>query len=196
MTLKTFAAACILASTLAPACAAAEPIAAPLPRPKEAAAPVPTPDASKIPPDFSLPAVGTGKTVTLSKYRGKVVLLDFWATWCGPCRMEIPHLIELQKAYRDQGFNIIGVSLDRQGEPVVKSFMEQWKVNYTMVMDSSGQLANTYGGIRSIPTTLLIGRDGEVKQVFVGYNSKEIFEEAIKKALGPLKSQKKPKPKI
>jgi thiol-disulfide isomerase/thioredoxin len=142
---------------------------------------------SKVPPDFSLPSVavgpGAGKEIRLSSYKGKVVLLDFWATWCGPCRMEIPHFVELQKQYGKKGFTLIGVSLDQQGEAVVKPFMQQWKINYPMVIDAAGEVQASYGGIRSIPTTVLIGKNGEVREVFIGYRPKELFEEAIKKAL-------------
>jgi cytochrome c biogenesis protein CcmG/thiol:disulfide interchange protein DsbE len=134
-------------------------------------------------PDFSLSDVASGRQVSLSSYRGKVVLLDFWATWCGPCRMEIPHFVELYKQYKDQGFEVIGVSLDQQGVAVVKPFIEQWNVNYTTVIDSNGQLANAYGGIRAIPSTFLIGKNGQILEHYVGYNDKNVFEDAIKKAL-------------
>lgn len=155
-------------------------------QPPQPAAPPPARSDSKIPPDFNLPAVSTGKEVKLSSFKGKVVLLDFWATWCPPCRMEIPHFVGLQKEYGNKDFTVIGVSLDQKGESVVKPFMQQWKINYPVVIDSSGEVQASYGGIRSIPTTVLIGKNGEVREVFIGYKPKEVFEEAIKKALSDL----------
>lgn len=136
-----------------------------------------------LPPDFNLPEIFSGNPIKLAELEGKVVLVDFWATWCGPCRMEIPHFVELQNTYKKQGFTMVGISLDQQGVEMVKNFSKQWKINYPIVIDSSGEVASAYGGIRSIPTTYLIGRDGTVKETIVGYRPKEVFEEAIKKAL-------------
>ncbi len=170
----------LIALLLASGCRAKENPPVPVAPAAAAAAPAANP---KLAPDFTLPEVGSGDAIKLSSYRGKVVLIDFWATWCGPCRMEIPHFVELQKKYKGQGFAIIGISLDQQGEEVVKPFMKQWKINYSMVIDSSGEVQGSYGGVRAIPTSLLIGKDGEVKQQFIGYRPKEVFEEAIKKAL-------------
>jgi thiol-disulfide isomerase/thioredoxin len=138
---------------------------------------------NQLPPDFTLPDVMTGKDVKLSALAGKVVILDFWATWCGPCRMEIPHFIELQDSYAKKGFTMLGVSLDQQGPEVVQNFVKQWKINYPIVVDQTGDVNVAYGGIRSIPTTLLIGKDGSVKEAFIGYRPKEVFEAALKKAL-------------
>ena len=137
----------------------------------------------QLPPDFWLPEIYTDKQIKLSDYEGKVVLLDFWATWCGPCRMELPHFVELQEAYKGKGFSMIGVSLDQAGVDHVKTFTTQWKINYPIVVDGAGEVGMAYGGIRSIPTTLLIGKDGTVKAQFVGYRDKVEFETAIKKAL-------------
>ena len=146
--------------------------------------PVPgAPGGPQLAPDFTLSEVGTGKPLQLSAMRGKVVLLDFWATWCGPCRMEIPHFVELQKEYGPKGLQIYGVSMDQQGEAVVIPFAKNWKINYKLAIDSQGEAARLYGGIRSIPTTILIGRDGKVITGYVGYNPKEVFESAIKGAL-------------
>ena len=141
-------------------------------QPQQSQAASPSQPDSRTPPDFSLASVETGKEVRLSALKGKVVLIDFWATWCGPCRMEIPHFVELQKQY-SKDLRIVGISLDQQGEMVVKPFMRQWKINYEIVIDSTGAVQSSYGGIRSIPTALLVGRDGQVKDVFVGYRSLE-----------------------
>jgi thiol-disulfide isomerase/thioredoxin len=133
-------------------------------------------------PDFSLADL-KGKSFHLADKRGKVVLIDFWATWCGPCRMAIPHLVELQKQYKSQGLEVVGVSLDQQGEAVVKPFYQAWNMNYTVVIDSQGMVARDYGGIRSIPTAVLVGKDGNIITGFVGYRPKEEYENAIRAAL-------------
>ena len=143
----------------------------------------PAEDQSQMAPDFTLVDISTGKPFNLKAQRGKVVLVDFWATWCGPCRMAIPHLIELQKQYRDKGLQVVGVSLDQQGPAVVKPFYQSWKMNYAVVVDDQGQVASQYGGIRSIPTALLIDKHGKVITGFVGYRPKEEYETAIKAAL-------------
>lgn len=142
-----------------------------------------TKSGKQLPPDFALAEVFSGKAVQLSAFAGKVVLVDFWATWCGPCRMEIPHFVELHEAYKAKGFSVIGVSIDQQGDEVVRNFATQWKINYPMVHDQAAEVAMAYGGIRAIPTTFLIGKDGLVKETFTGYRPKEVFENAIKKAL-------------
>jgi thiol-disulfide isomerase/thioredoxin len=134
-------------------------------------------------PDFSLVNVADGKQVTLSKLRGKVVLVDFWATWCPPCRMTIPHLMDLQKEYGGKRFTVVGISLDQQGEAVVKPFYDSWKMNYPVVIDQDGSVARSYGGIRSIPTGLLIDRHGRVITGFIGYRPKDEIEGLVKKAL-------------
>jgi cytochrome c biogenesis protein CcmG/thiol:disulfide interchange protein DsbE len=151
-------------------------------QPQAPAQPASKTDAS-LAPDFSLVNVADGKTVTLSKLRGKVVLIDFWATWCPPCRMTIPHLMDLQKEYGGKRFTVVGISLDQQGEAVVKPFYESWKMNYPVVIDQDGSVARNYGGIRSIPTGLLIDRKGHVINGFIGYRPKEEIEGYVKQAL-------------
>jgi len=150
------------------------------PQPQDEAA---APNDPTLAPDFSLVNVANGKTVTLSKLRGKVVLVDFWATWCPPCRMTIPHLMDLQKEYGGKRFTVVGISVDQQGEAAVKPFYSAWKMNYPVVIDQDGSVARNYGGIRSIPTGLLIDRHGRVITGFVGYRPKEELEGIVKKAL-------------
>ena len=137
---------------------------------------------SSLAPDFSLQEVMSGDMVKLSGYRGKVVLVDFWATWCRPCRMEIPHFVDLKKELPEKDFEIIGVSVDRNGKAVVVPFVKDWNINYPTVIDT-GSVSAAYGGIRSIPTAFLIGRDGSILQTFVGYRPKEVFEQAIRQAI-------------
>ena len=146
------------------------------------ATPNPAATAAKIAPDFSLPDPD-GKTVRLSDFKGKVVLLDFFATWCPPCRNEIPHFIELQKHFAARGFTMLGIAFDQQGAAVVKPFARQAGVNYPLALGDS-QVAQAYGGVDALPTTFLIGRDGRILQTYVGYTDKADFEQAIQSALG------------
>ena len=125
-----------------------------------------------------------GKTVKLEDFKGKVVILDFWATWCGPCRMEIPGFIQLQKQYDKQGLAVIGVSLDEAEPQAVKAFMKKLGMNYSVVMGES-QIAREYGGIEAIPTTFVIDRQGMIVAKHIGYADKEQFEKEIKPLLKP-----------
>ena len=132
-------------------------------------------------PDFTLKDI-SGNERTLSDFSGKVVILDFWATWCPPCRAEIPHFIELYDTHKDKGLEIIGVSLDRNAERVIGAFAEENRINYTLLVGDN-DVADLYGGIMSIPTTFVIDRNGRIRDRFVGYRDKEVFEEAIKELL-------------
>lgn len=113
----------------------------------------------KAAPDFAL-TDANGKQIKLSDYRGKVVLLNFWATWCGPCTVEIPWFIEFEQQYRSQGFEVLGVSMDEDGWSVVKPYIAEHKLNYRVLLgnDSVSQL---YGGVESLPTTFIIDREGK-----------------------------------
>lgn len=123
-----------------------------------------------------------GKTVKLSDFQGKVVILDFWATWCPPCRAEIPHFVELQKQYQDQGLVVIGVSLDQGGPEVVSAFAKQQKINYPVVMGNEA-VAKQYGNIEAIPTTFIIDPKGNIAGKHEGFTDKSVFEDEIKKLL-------------
>jgi peroxiredoxin len=136
---------------------------------------------SQMAPDFSLANLA-GETVSLSDYKGKVILLDFWATWCPPCRKEIPDFVNLQDEYGAKGLQIVGISLDQDGVQVVKDFAEEFGINYPVLMGNSKVKAD-YGGIRGIPTTFLISRKGEIIDKYVGFRDKSVFEEAIKSLL-------------
>lgn len=120
-------------------------------------------------PDFSLKDVD-GKTVHLSDYKGKVVLLDFWATTCGPCRLEMPWFEDLQRTRKDKGFEVVGISVDEGGWEDVKPFLARMKVNYRVVMGDDG-IARAYGGVDAIPTTFLIDKQGKIAAVHVGVDS-------------------------
>jgi peroxiredoxin len=135
----------------------------------------------KTAPDFALTDL-SGKTVRLADFKGEIVLLDFWATWCGPCRREIPDLIQLQKQYADKGFTILGISLDEEGAAVVKPFAREFGINYPLVI-ASPQVTAAYGGIQAVPTAFPVDRDGRILQIFVGGQDKSDFEQAIRSAL-------------
>ena len=136
----------------------------------------------KMAPDFTLKD-SSGASVKLSDYKGKVVLLDFWATWCGPCKIEIPWFIEFEQAYKDKGFAVVGVSMDEDGWNVVKPYLQERKVNYRVLLgtDMLGQL---YGGVDSLPTTFLIDRSGKIASVHIGLASgKDGFQNEINSLL-------------
>ncbi|MFA6141952.1 MAG: TlpA disulfide reductase family protein [Candidatus Omnitrophota bacterium] len=130
-------------------------------------------------PDFTLHSID-GKTVSLSEFKGKVVILDFFASWCPPCRQEIPDFIELQKAYGDKGFVMIGVSLVNMDES--KKFASQKGINYPVVMDDE-KVSGLYGPIRSIPTTFVLDRDLKIVRFYIGARPKSVFENDIKELL-------------
>jgi peroxiredoxin len=131
-------------------------------------------------PDFTL-TDANGRTVTLSAYKGKVVLLDFWATWCGGCKVEIPWYVEFDHKYRDKGLAVIGVSMDNEGMKIVKPFLAQKKIEYPVVIGNDG-LAKQYD-LTSMPMTLLIGRDGKVAISHAGIVDKDNFEGHIQTLL-------------
>ncbi|MBZ5670243.1 MAG: TlpA family protein disulfide reductase [Acidobacteriia bacterium] len=131
-------------------------------------------------PGFSLTDI-TGQPLKLSDYQGKVVMLDFWATWCGPCRIEIPGFIQLQNQYRGQGLAIIGISMDDDSKPVVEFFREL-HMNYPVAVGND-RLGELYGGVLGLPTTFLIGRDGRIYAKHVGATDLGIFEAEIKQLL-------------
>jgi len=135
----------------------------------------------KAAPSFTLRDL-SGKRVSLSDFKGKVVILDFWATWCPPCVVEIPHFIALYEQYKDQGFAVVGISTDRKGARIVKSFAQKNRINYPILM-ADGQVRSAYGGIRSIPTTFIIDSAGIIKHKYIGYRDKNVFETAIKALL-------------
>lgn len=138
--------------------------------------------AAKKMPAFS------GKTVNnLGKFdsatlQGKVVLVNFWATWCPPCRKEIPFLDKLQEKYRDKGFVVVGVSMDEGGEKLVAKFMEKQKVNYPVILGDT-DLARGFGGVIGVPASFLVDRQGELIRRYDGFATEKELQEEIEKLL-------------
>ena len=132
-------------------------------------------------PEFALKDPD-GKVVHLSDYKGKVVLLDFWATWCGPCKIEIPWFADIQRKNKDRGFEVLGVSMDDEGWEAVKPFLSDLGVNYRVVMGND-QTAQLYGGVDALPTTFLIDRAGKIAAVHVGLASRKDFVDGVEQLL-------------
>ena len=124
-----------------------------------------------------------GKRVSLADYKGKAVLINFWATWCPPCKIEMPWFIDLQKQYESQGFTILGISEDdvKDHTEVVK-FKQKIGVNYPILLGDD-PVAKAYGGLDFLPTSYYVGRDGKVVEETAGLASKDVIEAHIKKAL-------------
>jgi cytochrome c biogenesis protein CcmG/thiol:disulfide interchange protein DsbE len=133
-------------------------------------------------PDFAR-LDAAGHKVQLSKYKGKVVLLDFWATWCTGCKTEIPWYVEFTGKYRNSGLAAIGVAMDEEGWSVVKPFLaEKLKLNYPVVVGDK-VLAQQFGGINSLPVTLLIDRQGRIAYSHTGIVDRDEFEGKIRELL-------------
>lgn len=132
-------------------------------------------------PEFSLKDKD-GKTWSLESLRGKIVVLNFWATWCPPCRAEIPDFKKVYSKYRDKDVEFLGVSLDHKGWKVIEPFLEQWEINYPVVLGSS-EIARDYGNVRSIPTTFIIDREGMVVDSHVGAMNEDMLVKLFEKYL-------------
>jgi len=137
--------------------------------------------ATKV-PDFSFDSVNDKGNIDIKDFRGKVVLINFWATWCGPCVKEIPSLIELQKEFGPQGFSIIGISVDQGGSRGVKKAAEKMGINYPIVIGSS-KVGRQFGGVYGVPTSFLVDRAGNVLKKYPGYINHEVFVSDIKSVI-------------
>jgi len=133
-------------------------------------------------PDFSLPAARGNGTVSLSEYRGNVVLVNFWATWCPPCREEIPAFIQVRDKLHAEGFEIIGVALDEGGSSVVLPFAQEFAISYPLAIGDQS-VTQRYGGIRGIPASFLVDRDGKIVQKYLGAIDAQTLENAVRTVL-------------
>jgi cytochrome c biogenesis protein CcmG/thiol:disulfide interchange protein DsbE len=132
-------------------------------------------------PPFTLASL-EGSQISLADFRGKVVILNFWATWCPPCKREIPDFIALQTKYAAQGLQVVGVAVSDE-ESAVRKFVSDAGMNYPVVFGTPA-VSSQYGGIESIPTTFIIDREGRTRETFVGYRSADTFEAVIGPLLG------------
>jgi cytochrome c biogenesis protein CcmG/thiol:disulfide interchange protein DsbE len=138
--------------------------------------------AKKTAPNFTLKDID-GRPVKLSDFRGKIVLLNFWATWCGPCKVEIPWFIEFEQKYKDRGLVVIGVSMDEEGWSVVKPYVADRRINYRIVVGTE-KVGQAYGGVESLPTSFIIDKEGRIVSTHVGLVSKSDYEDEIVQLLG------------
>ncbi|MHB8216747.1 MAG: TlpA family protein disulfide reductase [Candidatus Sulfotelmatobacter sp.] len=132
-------------------------------------------------PDFSLESLD-GSTTRLSDFRGKAVLLNFWATWCGPCKIEMPWFVDFQKQYGSQGLQIVGVAMDDASKEDIGKFAKDMGVNYPILIGKEA-VGDEYGGVPALPETFLIARDGKIVDKIIGLRGKAEIEDAIKEAL-------------
>ena len=136
----------------------------------------------QLAPDFELKSLD-GKDIKLSDYHGKAVLLNFWATYCGPCKIEMPWFVELQKEYGPQGFQIVGVAMDDASTEDISKFAKDMGVNYPILLGKEA-VGESYGGVNVLPTTFFIDRDGKLVAREFGLQSRSVFVDHIKQALG------------
>jgi peroxiredoxin len=132
-------------------------------------------------PEFTLEALD-GKAVHLSDFRGKAVLLNFWATWCEPCKIEMPWFVELQKQYGPAGLQVVGIAMDDASREDIGKFANNMGVNYPILIGKEA-VGEAYGGVQFLPATFYIGRDGKIVDKVFGLKGKGEIEENIKKAL-------------
>lgn len=138
-------------------------------------------------PEFALKDAN-GASVKLADYQGKVVLLNFWATWCGPCKIEIPWFIDFEQRYKDRGFAVLGIAMDEEGWEIVKPYITEKKVNYRVVIGND-TTANLYGGVESLPTSFILDREGRIAKVHIGLVSKKEYENDITALLSDPRSR-------
>jgi peroxiredoxin len=132
-------------------------------------------------PDFAY-STADGNKIQLSKLKGKVVVVNFWATWCGPCRAEIPGFLDVYTKYKSRGLEIVGISLDEEGWKVVTPFVNRYKINYPVVI-GDGKVARDYGNIDAIPTSFIVDKSGNIVDHHIGYLSKQDLEKRIQSLL-------------
>ena len=136
---------------------------------------------ASVAPDFTLESLD-GKNVRLSDLRGKAVLLNFWATWCGPCKIETPWFVELQNQYGAQGLQVIGVAMDDSSKDDIAKFAKDMGMNYPVLLGKEA-VGDEYGGVPALPETFFIGRDGKIVGKIMGLESRSEIEDSVKQAL-------------
>jgi thiol-disulfide isomerase/thioredoxin len=136
-----------------------------------------------VAPDFELQKLD-GASLKLSDLHGKAVLLNFWATWCGPCKVEMPWFVELQKEYGPQGFQIVGVAMDDASTDDIAKFAKDMGVNYPILLGKEA-VGLSYGGVNVLPTTFFLDRNGKVIAREFGLQSRSVFVDHIKQTLSP-----------
>jgi|SRR5580658_237749 thiol-disulfide isomerase/thioredoxin len=136
---------------------------------------------STLAPDFSLESLD-GKSTRLSDFRGKAVLLNFWATWCGPCKVEMPWFVDFQNQYGSQGLQIVGVAMDDASKEDIAKFAKDMGVNYPILIGKDA-VGDQYGGVPALPESFVIARDGKILDKIIGLRGKAEIEDEIKKAL-------------
>ena len=152
----------------------------PAPEAPDAAAPAPAPAASR---DFDIPSLSVdGGTIALASHKGKVVLLDFWATWCPPCRYELPALMKLYADLKDRDFVLIGMTVDQGSLEKVQADVAKFSLTYPVGL-AGPDVQAAYGGIRAVPTKFLLGKDGSIIETFIGLVPEEELRSKIEGAL-------------
>lgn len=139
------------------------------------------PENRRMAPDFTL-SDRNGNRVKLSQFRGDVVLLNFWATWCAPCRQEIPFFIGFQQAYRDRGFVALGIALDDDGWNSVKPYADAKKINYPVLVGDD-KVSDLFGGLKAVPTTFIVDRQGRIAATHVGLCQRSEYENDLRAVL-------------
>jgi thiol-disulfide isomerase/thioredoxin len=127
--------------------------------------------ASDSAPEFTLPAISKPGEVKLSDYKGHVVYLDFWATWCSPCRKSFPWMDEMQQRYKDKGLKVVAISVDRKRD-IIEKFLKEMEPSFTVAQDDQGAVAKAYQ-LRGMPTSFLIDREGHIALTHMGFRTKE-----------------------
>ena len=132
-------------------------------------------------PDFTLETLD-GKNVSLSDFKGKAVVVNFWATWCGPCKIETPWLVELQNQYGSQGLQVVGVAMDDSGKDEIAKFAKDMGMNYPVLIGKEA-VGDAYGGVPALPESFFVGRDGKIVDKIIGLKGRSDIEDSVKKAL-------------